>query len=136
MSIETLDKPDSKELRTFAVTIAIAFIALGGLILWRKGETGLISAGIGAAILISGLVWPQSLTLPYKGWMALALVLGFIMTHIILGLVYYLVLTPIGLIMRMLGKNPLRARSGPDAPSYWINRQDRKCSPARCEKMY
>ena len=88
----------------------------------EKGKLGFIFLGIGAVILLAGLVWPKSLALLYKAWMALALVLGFIMSHIILALVYYIVLTPIGLFMRILGKDPLTLRFDPKADSYWIKR--------------
>ena len=68
--------------------------------------------------------------------MTLALVLGFIMSHIILALVYYLVLTPIGFFMRILGKDPLTLKSDPNADSYWIKREKKEWSRENYEKMF
>jgi hypothetical protein len=136
MTNNPVKKPDKEELRKFAVTIALALGVLGGLILWRRGQIGLIFLAIGSAIFLVGLVWPKSLALLYKAWMALAIVLGFIMSHIILSLVYYTVLTPIGFLMRMLGKNPLALRFDPKTDSYWVKREKKDLTRANYEKMY
>jgi hypothetical protein len=115
--------PNNKELRSFALTISIALGIVGALVLWRRGPIGFIFIAIGAMILLAGLVWPRSIAMLYKAWMALALVLGFFMNHIILALLYYIVLTPIGLLMRILNRDPLTLRFDCNAESYWIKRQ-------------
>ena len=68
--------------------------------------------------------------------MTLSLVLGLIMSHIILALVYYLVLTPIGLFMRILGKDPLTLRFDPKSDSYWVRREKKEWRRENYEKMY
>lgn len=136
MTNQEMKKPDRKELRKFALTISIALGVFGGLILWRKGQAGLILLAIGAVIFLAGLVWPKSLAKLYKAWMALTLVLGFIMSHIILALVYYLVLTPIGVFMRILGKDPLTLRFDRKANSYWLKREDKEWNREKYEKMF
>ena len=136
MTNQAVKKPDKEELRKFAITISVALGVLGGLILWRKGQTGIILLAIGAVIFLVGLVWPKSLTILYKAWMAIALVLGFIMSHIILALVYYIVLTPIGVFMRIRGKDPLSLRFDPKADSYWVKREEKKWSRKNYEKMF
>lgn len=127
---------DAKELRKFAVTISIALGVLGGLVLWRKGQAGLIPIAIGAVIFLAGLVWPKSLAILYKAWMALALALGFIMSHIILALVYFVVLTPIGFFMKIVKRNPLELSFDRTAESYWIKRQKGLNDMTSYEKMY
>jgi hypothetical protein len=136
MKNQTVKKPDKKELRKFAITISVALVVLGGLVLWRKGQAGLIPIAIGAVIFLAGLVWPKSLALLYKAWMGLSLVLGFIMSHIILALVYYVVLTPIGFFMRLLGKDPLRLTFDPGADSYWRKRENKEWSKESYDKMF
>lgn len=128
--------PNNQELRNFALTIFVALGIVGALVLWRMGPIGFIFIAIGAVILLAGLLWAKSLIILYKAWMTLALVLGFIMSHIILALVYYLVLSPIGLFMKILGKDPLTTRLDPKADSYWIRREKKEWQRENYEKMY
>lgn len=136
MTKQAVKKPDKKELRKFAITISIALVVLGGLILWRKEQAGLILLAIGVVIFLAGLVWTKLLALPYRAWMGLALVLGFIMSHVILALVYYIVLVPIGFFMRVLGKNPLALSFDPKADSYWVKREENERGREKYEKMF
>jgi hypothetical protein len=128
--------PNSQELRSFALTISVALGIVGALVWWRRGPIGFIFIATGAVILLAGLLWPKSLIVLYKAWMTLALVLGFIMSHIILALVYYLVLSPIGLFMKILGKDPLTTGFDPKADSYWIRREKKEWQRENYEKMY
>ncbi len=59
----------------------------------------------------------------YKGWMAFAYALGWVNTRILLVLFFFLVITPVSLVLRMIGKDPLLRRSEPDLKSYWIARE-------------
>jgi predicted acyltransferase len=136
MTKQAVKKPDKKELRKFAITISVALGVFGGLVLWRKGQAGLILLAIGVVIFLAGLVWPKSLALLHKAWMALALALGFIMSHIILALVYYVVLTPIGFIMKIVRRDPLELSFDRNAESYWIKRQTGLNDKTSYEKMY
>lgn len=131
-----MKKPDKKELRKFAITISSALCVLGSIILWRRGQAGSIYIAVGAVFFFAGLVWPNSLALLYKAWMALALVLGLIMSHIILALVFFVVLTPIGFIMKIVRKNPLERSLDCNAKSYWIKRQKKINDKTSYEKMF
>ena len=128
--------PDKETLRKFAITISVALGAIGAFFLWRKGQAGLIFIAIGAIILLAGLAWPKSLSLLFKAWMAFSLILGLIMNHIILSLVYYLVLSPIGLLMKALGKNPLTLKLDREANSYWKKRKMKEWKKENYEKMF
>src|SRR6266851_8012980 len=77
-----------------------------------------ITLPVGALLVFLGLVLPQALVWPNKAWMALAEVLSFVSTRIILAFVFFGVLTPIGLIKRMFGWDPLHRRAG-SSDSYW-----------------
>lgn len=83
-----------------------------------------VAWGFGA--LLALLVWlaPTLGCRLYVGWMLAALPIGWTLTHVILGLIYYLVLTPIGLLMRLTGKDPMQRRLERSAGSYWIERGD------------
>lgn len=129
-------RSESRELRRFAITLFIALGIFGGLVLWRRGEIGLVFWGIGLGLFTVGLVRPKILGPVYRGWIAVAFLMGFVMTHFILALMYYLVFTPMGLVMRVLGRDPLRLEFDRNAKSYWIRRQPTEFIRERYEKMY
>ena len=129
-------KADVKELRNFSILMFIAFGILGGLIFWMRGDTGLVFFGIGSALLICGLTIPKLLFYPYKVWMKLSLILGFLMSHLILLLLYYLILTPIGVVMRMSGKVFICKQFDKNEITYWIKKEQKIYGKERYEKMY
>jgi hypothetical protein len=105
--------------RKFALTVGIAFVVLAGLSKWRGHVVPpLVLGGLGIALVLAGLVLPGHLSGVHRAWMGLAHALSKVTTPIFMGLVYYLVLTPIGLIMRALGKNPLHH----GGESGWVRR--------------
>ena len=72
----------------------------------------------------------------YRGWMRFAVILGTIMTRVLLTLVFVLVVTPIGLILRLVGKDPMHRKPDPSKETYWIRREAEANDPARMEKFY
>jgi Saxitoxin biosynthesis operon protein SxtJ len=107
------DRLSPSEGRRFGLAVGAAFLALAALLYWRELPTGAVATGfLGAALLLGGLVIPGHLGPVYKAWMRFALLLSRVTTPIFLGIVYYLVFTPIGLVMRALGRNPLVRASG------------------------
>ncbi len=128
------------ELRKFGVLMAAVLLVIGGIILWRRGFTLTTATSVigGTAAVFLGLaaLAPTALRPVYKVWMALAIALGFVMTRVILTIVFFLVITPIGLLMRALGKDPLT--KGPDASldSYWIPKTYRTRDRDRLRKYY
>ena len=101
-----------KKLREFGMLIGLGFpILLGWLIPLLGGhQFRAWTLLIGFPGLILGLTSPRLLNYPYKGWMALGHALGWINSHIILGMVFILVLQPIAYIMRLTGYDPLRTK--------------------------
>jgi hypothetical protein len=73
-------------------------------------------------LLVLALAWPRSLTHVYRLWMTVGEVLGWINTRIILGVLFYLLFTPLGLCMRLRGKDVLSLTRRSDLSSYWITR--------------
>ena len=101
-----------KQLREFGMLIGFGFpIFIGWLLPALIGhEFRAWTLFIGFLGLILGLTAPRLLKYPYKGWMALGHALGWINSHIILGLVFILILQPIAYIMRLTGYDPLRTK--------------------------
>ena len=104
------EKLSKKKLREFGILLGICFPLLIGW--FFPAITGHVfkewSLWVGIPLLILGLTWPQSLLYPYKIWMKFGSVLGWINSHLILGLVFIIVLLPIAFIMRATGYDPLR----------------------------
>lgn len=117
----------SKELRHFGFIVGgvLLLIALWPLLL--RGELPRFWAlAIGGLLVILGGVLPRVLTPLHRGWMAVGHALGWLNTRIILGLVFYGMITPMGLVMRLWGKDPLRLRSPGALGSYRVNRTRRE----------
>ena len=83
-----------------------------------------------------GAAAPRLLSIPYRLWMSLALVLGFTITRLLLTAVFFLLITPVGLLMRLAGRDPMRRKLDPEAPTYWIPRVDESDPKERLEKLY
>ncbi|MBT66448.1 MAG: hypothetical protein CMN98_04830 [Synechococcus sp. NP17] len=106
---ETISK---KQLREFGLLIGFGFpILIGWLLPSLFGhEFRAWTLWVGIPGLILGLTIPRFLYYPYKAWMALGHALGWVNSHLILGLVFIVVLQPIAYIMRLTGYDPLRRR--------------------------
>jgi len=113
----------SAEGRRFAFTVGAAFLVLGGVVWWRTQSLGAqLLGGLGLTLVTLGLVIPGHLGPLYRAWMGLALAISKVTTPIFMGIVFFLVITPIGFLMRLFGKRPLRY--DPAAPSYWRPRPE------------
>jgi hypothetical protein len=111
-----------KELRQFAVIIGIACCVLGALLWWR-GKTYYPYSFVCAAVLfLTGLILPAALKPFHKAWMTLSVLMGWLMTRLILIILFYVILTPIALISRLCGKDFLDKKINKNASSYWVPR--------------
>jgi len=105
------------------------FLLIGLWPILFGGEAPRIWAvGIGLMLMALGLVFPGSLAHVYRAWMAVGHVLGWINTRIILGIFFYAILTPFGLVMRLLGKDFMRLKPAPNADTYRVGREPRGSS--------
>ena len=116
-------KSGRKELRKFAITVGIVLGLLGGLFFWRGRDYDSYFLILSAALLLLGLVVPILLKPIHKVWMVLAVFLGWLMTRVILSVLFYLVVTTIGLLARLFGKDFLDLKFGRNADSYWIPKE-------------
>ena len=118
-----------KELRSFGLLVGGIFAAIG---LWpallRGDEMRLWSLFIGGLLILSALLVPRALALPHRGWMELSDILGWLNTRIILGFIFFILLTPIGIVRRFLGSDPMGSKLNPQTNTYRIPRQSRSGS--------
>lgn len=121
--------------KEFGLIVGTVFGLLG--VWWHLREKfptpAFILTYIGLWLLANALIWPSLLVAPRKAWMKLAEALAFVSSRIILALIFFLVLTPIGLVKRAMGWDPLHRRAA-SSDSYWLPypRRDR----SHYEKMY
>lgn len=125
----------ARELRTFGITLAVAFGLIALYLWWRGRPSWTVLATIAAAFLAPALVWPALLRPVEWAWMKGAHFLGAIMTRVLLTLTFYLMITPLGLLLRLFGKDSLMIRRSTSRQSYWIPVEpDGPCS--RPDKPY
>jgi Kef-type K+ transport system membrane component KefB len=127
---------DAKGLRQFALTTGAIVAILFGLALpWLLHAAWPLWPWILAALLsLWGLVAPTTLRPVYRTWMRFGLLLSRITTPLILSLVFFLLFMPVGLVMRLFGKDPMRRRLRPDAKSYRVPSE--QISPDSIERPY
>ena len=98
--------------RRFAFPVGTAFFVLAAILWWRDHQLALrIMLGIGATLYLLGALVPGKLGPVYRGWMRMALAISKVTTPIFMGVVYFVVLTPTGLVMKLFGKKPIRHRA-------------------------
>jgi hypothetical protein len=113
---------DPAALRKFGLTVGGVFVLIGGWFLFRHKPLGPFLLIPGALLVTFGLVLPKTLKHAYVGWMALAFSLGLIVSTLLLTLFFFVVVTPIGLATRLLGKDFLAQKLDLQAQSYWLSR--------------
>ena len=112
--------PPPKMLRQFAGLWLVVFVGLAAWRAWH-GNTGAWTVGLGAAGLIVGLlglVQPMAVRWVFTGWMIAAFPIGWTVSRIVLAAMFYLIFTPVGVVFRWMGRDPLHLRRG-DGRSYW-----------------
>jgi hypothetical protein len=103
------------------LTVGLAFSVLGALVLWRQhGSAAAVLFTIGGSLMASGILAPTKLGPVQRLWMGLAHAISRITTPVFMGAVFYLVMTPIGLMRRTVSANSLRHRA--DKSGYWKRR--------------
>ena len=117
--------PSPKELRVFAVLQLIFFAIVAGLLQQRWAATGWATTIVFGSVIVAvtGLFKPTWLRAMYVVWMAAVFPIGFVVSHVLMAIIFYLVITPIGLIMRLVGRDPMNRKPDQDAETYWQPRK-------------
>ena len=129
-------KTGERDLQKFGLLVGGVFAVLGGVMLLRHKAHWPYFVWPGVALVVLGAALPRALKYIYVAWMSVAFVLGFILSHVILGLFFFLVITPVGLFARLAGKDFLRLKLDRAAKSYWIPREQKVRSPADYERQF
>jgi|TARA_B100000315_G_scaffold59528_1_gene54002 multisubunit Na+/H+ antiporter MnhG subunit len=129
-------KSEKSDFRKFGITVGIILIIVGGFLYWKEKESFQILLTAGVVLLILGLTIPVILKPIYWVWMIFATIIGWFMTKLILSLLFYVILTPIGLIPRLIGKQFIGLKWNKKYSTYWNYRSGVVFEQERCEKQF
>ena len=122
--------------RKSALLVAAVLLGIAAWNVYRGRTTVVVIFGSsGAALVLAGLFAPAAARAFHKAWMRFAAVLGHVNSRVLLTLVYYLVVTPYGLVTRLVGRDPLRRR-GRAAGSYWVERKATRQAREGFERLF
>ncbi|MCD4707256.1 MAG: hypothetical protein K8S62_05915 [Candidatus Sabulitectum sp.] len=133
--ISNTHKKTRAELRKYGLIMFTAFAVISGLLFWRERPAWIFTAAPSILFLLFSLVMPGALEPVEKLWMKLAAVLGFIMTNVLLFLVFLIAIIPTGLVLQLFGKRPIPRGFSKDASSYWLE-VDKSGPCSRPDKPY
>lgn len=124
--------------RAFGLVVGGVLALIGGARAGFGGvtATNAVLLGAGAALVVLGVVAPARLAPLARIWFRLGLLASKIVNPLVLGLVFFSTVTPIGLLLRMVGADPLRLKRDPDAKSYWIDRKAPGPSPESMKHQF
>jgi len=122
--------------KKFGILFAVIGALVTAYLIYRESSIWYWPLAASLFFVIMVFVGQPVLKPLYIGWMAFAFVLGWINTRILLGIFYYLILTPIGLLLRVTGKDLLDKKIDHSAKSYWKKRAKETFDPARYERLF
>ena len=125
----------NRDIRSFSITMGIILFIISGLLMYYNKEIYQVIGIIALVFIGLGLIIPVVLKPFYFVWMTFAAILGWVMTRVILSLVFYLIITPIGLLTRLLGEDFLALKKI-ESDSYWNYRDSSEELNQNYEKQF
>ena len=122
--------------RKSALLVAAVLMLIAAWNLYR-GRTGvsIVFGPLGAALVVAGLLVPPAARAFHRAWMKFAVLLGHVNSRVLLTLMYYLAVTPYGLVSRLVGRDPL-GRRGRAGASYWVERRATRQAREQFERLF
>lgn len=133
--MKTDNKPDPKAVRNFGLMFTVILTVLSGLLYYRGRSTYPLFLGLAVLFGAPALIYPAVLTPIFVQWMRFARGLAWVNTRVILVLMFYLIVTPLGLVLRLFGFDPLKEKIKPDLESYWEEKSLAK-DPERYKRQF
>jgi hypothetical protein len=129
-------KEDQTTLRKFGLTVGTVLL-LVGIVLYLIGKSSsVVFGGIGVLLILFGLILPNILKPLNKIWMTLAVILGWFMSRLILFILFYIVITPIGFFLKLMGKDFLHLKMDKKSQSYWETREKKIAEQIDYERQF
>ncbi|MDT7807339.1 MAG: hypothetical protein QOJ70_1152 [Acidobacteriota bacterium] len=122
--------------RKSALLVAAVLFVIAVWNLYRGRMNVVVVAGsIGAVLLVAGLFIPVAARAFHNVWMRFAVALGYVNSRVLLTLMYYLAMTPYGIVSRLAGRDPLKRR-GKACESYWVERKASRQEREQFERLF
>lgn len=126
-----------QDLKTFGLTLAGACLVWAGILWWKdKPTASLWLLALSPVLAVLGLLAPATLGPLHRVWMPAARAVAHAVTFLILAVAFYVVFTPYGWVMRLVGRDPLERKLEPQRNSYWIQREKRPFDPKALTRQY
>lgn len=122
--------------RVFGFVFAGFFLVLGVVPRLRGGDVRLWALLTAAGFALIALVFPRALAWPNRGWTKFGALLHRVTSPVALTLIYLVGVAPMGLLMRLFGKDPLRLKPRPELETYWIARVPPARADARMKQQF
>jgi hypothetical protein len=118
---KSLFSPTDRMLQQFAALWIVFFLAIAARQEFRHGRHVLAIVLVALAVTVGpmGLAWPRMIRPVFVGWMALAYPIGWVVSRIVLGVIFYGLFTPVAWVFRLMGRDALALKSQPNAVTYW-----------------
>ena len=129
-------KSEKSDIRNFGITLGIILLLISGFLFWKEKESYQIFSGIGITLSLIAIAIPSVLKPVYWMWMIFGIILGWFMTRVILSLLFYIIITPIGLTLRLFGKQFLEVRWDKSKESHWNFRTNEHRQNENYEKQF
>ncbi len=129
-------KDSKKDLKKFGLTIGIVLVILSVLLFYKGKNSAAYFGAVGIVLSVLALLAPMILKPLNKIWMSLSIVLGWIMTRVILTVLFYLAITPIGLLIKLFRKDFLELKIDKSKSTYWQKREKKKFNPIDFERQF
>ncbi len=125
-----------RQAKQSALMVGAVFLLIAAWNVWKDRPLVYGLAGAcGLLLILTGLLSPAGSRIFHQGWMRFAGVLGYVNSRILLSLMFYLVFTPYGLVMRLFGRDTMNRR-GAGKQSYWIPRAKTRQTRPRYERLF
>ena len=122
--------------RKSALLVAAVLLGLAAWNVYRgRPMVVFVCGALGAALIVVGLLVPPAARAFHTAWMKFAALLGHVNSRVLLTRVYYLVVTPYGVVTRLVGRDPLRRR-GAKAESFWVERKATRQTREQFERLF
>lgn len=131
-----ITEADKKSLRNFGLVIAVPLVLIAVFLVWKGHGSGYYFGGAAIVLALLGWLAPVILRPLHFAWMTFAFVLSIIMTYLLLTLFFFVVMTPVALVMRLVGKDTLNRRFPGATSSYWVDAQVYEKTLERYTKPY
>lgn len=129
-------RESKKDLKKFGLTVGPILLAIGVLLFIKGSDSAVFWGGAGFLLIVLSFAAPVALKPFNKVWMSLAIILGWGMTRLILVVLFYLALTPTGLIAKLFGKDFMDQKIDKSRNSYWDKRERKFSDKQSLERQF